>query len=56
VLDSAGPTYEGRELVQMIQEQLLRLGCMQGERNGAFETPTIQGLRRASLLSDERYL
>lgn len=56
VLDSAGPTYEGRELVQMIQDQLLRLGCMQGERNGAFEPPTIQGLRRASLLSDETYL
>ena len=30
VLDSAGPTYEGRELVQMIQEQLLRLDCMTG--------------------------
>lgn len=56
VLDSAGPTYEGRELVQMIQEQLMRLGCLQGERNGAFEAPTIQGLRRASLLSDEHYL
>ena len=56
VLDSAGPTYEGRELVQVIQEQLLRLGCMQGERNGAFEGPTLQGLRRASLLSDEPYL
>jgi uncharacterized caspase-like protein len=56
VLDSAGPSYEGRELVQMIQDQLLRLGCMQGERNGAFEPPTIQGLRRASLLSDEHYL
>jgi uncharacterized caspase-like protein len=56
VLDSAGPSYEGRELVQMIQEQLLRLACMQGERNGAFDVPTIQGLRRASLLSDERYL
>jgi uncharacterized caspase-like protein len=56
VLDSAGPAYEGRELVQMIQEQLLRLSCMQGERNGAFEAPTIQGLRRASLLSDEPYL
>ena len=56
VLDSAGPSYEGRELVQMIQEQLLRLGCMQGERNGTFEAPTIQGLRRSSLLSDERYL
>ena len=56
VLDSAGPAYEGRELVQMIQDQLLRLGCMQGDRTGAFEAPTIQGLRRASLLSDERYL
>ena len=56
VLDSAGPSYEGRELVQMIQEQLLRLSCMQGERNGTFEAPTIQGLRRASLLSDEPYL
>ena len=56
VLDSAGPTYEGHELVRMIQEQLLRLGCMHGERNGVFEASTIQGLRRASLLSDERYL
>lgn len=56
VLDSAGPTYEGHELVEMIQEQLLRLGCVQGERTGAFEAPTVQGLRRASLLSDERYL
>ena len=56
VLDSAGPTYEGRELVQMIQEQLLRLDCMTGERNGAFEPATIQGLRRASQLSDEHYL
>jgi hypothetical protein len=56
VLDSAGPTLEGRELVQMIQQQLLRLGCMTGESSGAFEAPTIQGLRRAWLLSDERYL
>ena len=56
VLDSAGPTYDGRELVQMIQEQLLRLDCMTGERSGAFETATIQGLRRASQLTDERYL
>ncbi len=56
VLDSAGPTYEGHELVEMIQEQLLRLGCMQGERSGVFEASTVQGLRRASLLSDERYL
>lgn len=56
VLDSAGPAYEGSELVQMIQEQLLRLGCMQGARSGAFEAATVQGLRRASLLSDERYL
>jgi uncharacterized caspase-like protein len=56
VLDSAGPTYEGRELVQQIQEQLLRLDCMTGERNGAFEVVTVEGLRRASLLTDERYL
>jgi Caspase domain len=56
VLDSAGPTYEGRELVQLIQEQLLRLDCMTGERSGAFEASTIQGLRRASLLTDDRYL
>ena len=56
VLDSAGPTYEGRELVQMIQEQLLRLDCTTGERNGVFEPATIQGLRRASQLSDEHYL
>ena len=56
VLDSAGPTYEGRELVQMIQEQLLRLDCMTGERDGGFEATTVQGLRRASQLTDERYL
>ena len=56
VLDSAGPTYEGRELVQSIQDQLLRLDCMTGERSGTFEAATIQGLRRASQLSDERYL
>lgn len=56
VLDSAGPTYEGRELVQAIQEQLLRLDCMTGERTGTFETATIQGLRRASQLTDEHYL
>lgn len=31
VLDSAGPTYEGRELVQMIQDQLLRLRTSGGE-------------------------
>jgi len=56
VLASAGPTYEGRELVQQIQEQLLRLDCMTGERSGSFEAVTIQGLRRASQLTDERYL
>jgi hypothetical protein len=56
VLDSAGPTYEGRELVQLIQAQLARLGCGAGETNGAFDPATIQGLRRASLLSHERYL
>ena len=56
VLDSAGPTYEGRELVALIQDQLLRLDCMNGERSGVFEATTIGGLRRASLLSDERFL
>ncbi|MBR0869906.1 caspase family protein [Bradyrhizobium tropiciagri] len=56
VLDSAGPSYEGRELVQQLQEQLARLDCLAGDRDGAFEAPTIEGLRRASLLSDEHYL
>ena len=56
VLDSAGPTYEGRELVQLIQAQLARLDCYTGEQAGAFDAATIQGLRRASLLTDERFL
>ena len=56
VLDSAGPTYEGRELVQLIQAELARLDCFAGEQGGAFDAATIQGLRRASLLSDEHYL
>jgi uncharacterized caspase-like protein len=56
VLDSAGPTYEGRELVAEIQQQLARLDCRIGEPSGVFEASTVQGLRRASLLSDERYL
>ncbi len=56
VLNSAGPNYEGRELVQRIQEQLGRLDCMAAERSGQFEAATIEGLRRASLLSDERFL
>ncbi|WP_271569302.1 caspase family protein [Bradyrhizobium sp. CCBAU 11386] len=56
VLDSAGPIYEGRELVQLIQAQLARLDCFAGEQGGTFDTATIQGLRRASQLSDERFL
>ena len=56
VLDSAGPTYEGRELVQLIQGQLARLDCFTGEQGGVFDPATIQGLRRASQLSDERFL
>jgi uncharacterized caspase-like protein len=56
VLDTAGPTYEGHELVQHIQEQLIRLDCMPNEAGGNFDPPTISGLRRASLLTDERYL
>jgi uncharacterized caspase-like protein len=56
VLDSAGPSYEGRELVQLIQSQLARLDCFAGEQGGVFDAATIQGLRRASQLSDERFL
>jgi uncharacterized caspase-like protein len=56
VLDSAGPTYEGRELVVQVQEQLARLECRAGEPGGVFEASTVQGLRRASLLTDERFL
>ncbi|WP_228747999.1 caspase family protein [Bradyrhizobium sp. BR 10289] len=56
VLDSAGPTYEGRELVQLIQAQLVRLDCFSGEQSGVFDAGTVQGLRRASRLSDERFL
>jgi uncharacterized caspase-like protein len=56
VLDSAGPSYDGRELVQRIQEQLIRLDCISGEGSGAFDAATIEGLRRATQLSDERYL
>jgi hypothetical protein len=56
VLNSAGPTFEGRELVQLIQDQLKRLDCMSAERSGAFDAPTIEGLRRATLRTDERYL
>jgi hypothetical protein len=56
VLDSAGPTSEGRELVQLIQAELARLDCFAAEQGGVFDVATIQGLRRASLLSDEHYL
>ncbi len=55
-LDSAGPTYEGRELVQQIQGQLTRLACATNLQSSAFDAATIQGLRRASLLTDDRYL
>ena len=54
-LDSAGPTFEGRELVQQIQTQLARLACADA-KSGNFDAATIQGLRRASLLTDDRYL
>lgn len=56
VLDSAGPTYEGRELVQLIQAQLARLDCFSGVQGGSFDAATIQGLRLASLRSAERFL
>ncbi|MGJ5176131.1 caspase family protein [Bradyrhizobium oligotrophicum] len=56
VLDSAGPTFEGRELISRLQEELTRLACLGGSPNGAFDAPTVGGLRRASLLTDEHYL
>nr|WP_244422931.1 caspase family protein [Bradyrhizobium sp. ORS 278] len=56
VLDSAGPTFEGRELISRIQEELTRLGCMGGSPSGSFDPPTVGGLRRSSLLTDEHYL
>ena len=55
-LDSAGPTLEGRLLVEKIQEQLTRLACAQGLTSGVFDGATVQGLRQASLLTDDRYL
>jgi len=55
-LDSAGPTLEGRVLIQNIQQQLTRLGCAQGLPDGVFDGATVQGLREASLLTDDRYL
>ena len=55
-LESAGPTYEGRELVQQIQGQLTRLACATNLQSSAFDAATIQSLRRASLLTDDRYL
>jgi hypothetical protein len=55
-LDSAGPTFEGRLLVQKIQEQLTRLACGQGLTDGVFDAATVQGLRQASLLTDDRFL
>jgi hypothetical protein len=55
-LDSAGPTLEGRLLIQKIQEQLTRLACAQSLTDGVFDGATVQGLRQASLLTDDRYL
>lgn len=55
-LESAGPTYEGREQVQQIQGQLTRLACAANLQSSAFDAATIQALRRASLLTDDRYL
>lgn len=55
-LDSAGPTLEGRLLIQKIQEQVTRLACAQRLTDGVFDDATVQGLRQASLLTDDRYL
>ena len=45
-----------RPLIQKIQEQLTRLACAQGVSDGVFDGATVQGLRQASLLTDDRYL
>ena len=42
--------------MQQLQGQLTRLACATNLQNGAFDAATIQGLRRASLLTDDRYL
>jgi hypothetical protein len=51
----AEPELEGRDLVQQIQTQLLRLGCSSAEPSGTFDSVTIQGLRASSLHSDDRF-
>ncbi|WP_257169567.1 caspase family protein [Bradyrhizobium sp. SRS-191] len=56
VLDSAGPTFDGRELISRLQEELTRLACAGAPASGVFDAPTVSGLRRASLLTDEHYL
>ncbi|WP_315722556.1 MULTISPECIES: caspase family protein [unclassified Bradyrhizobium] len=56
VLDSAGPTFEGRELISRLQDELARLACFGGQPSGMFDAPTVGGLRRASQLTDEHYL
>lgn len=56
VLDSAGPTFEGRELISRLQEELTRLTCLSAPPSGVFDGPTVGGLRRASLLTDQYYL
>ena len=56
-LDSAGPILEGRPLVENIQQQLTRLACAPGGLSGGvFDGATVQGLRQASLLTDDHYL
>ncbi|MGJ4927340.1 caspase family protein [Bradyrhizobium sp. HKCCYLS2038] len=56
VLDSAGPSFDGRELISRLQDELARLGCLGGPLSGSFDPSTVGGLRRASLLTDEHYL
>jgi uncharacterized caspase-like protein len=55
-LDSAGPTYQGRELIERLREQLVRLQCAPPDAAAEFNASTVQALRRASLLSDDRFL
>ena len=42
--------------MQQIQGQLTRLACAANLQSSAFDAATIQALRRASLLTDDRYL
>uniref|UniRef100_Q07QQ7 Peptidase C14, caspase catalytic subunit p20 n=1 Tax=Rhodopseudomonas palustris (strain BisA53) TaxID=316055 RepID=Q07QQ7_RHOP5 len=56
VLASSGPEYSGRELVFHLREQLMRLHCSDMAPGNEFDATTIRALRRATLLTDDRFL